>query len=109
MSLRELSDEDLALRARVEPRAAFEVLFERYRGPLYNFLLRQGASESLADDLFQTAFLKAYRAIGAFREDARFKTWLFTIATNVLQDSRRSVVRRGPAVALPEGAVARGP
>jgi RNA polymerase sigma-70 factor (ECF subfamily) len=104
MSLRELSDEDLALRARAEPRAAFEVLFERYRGPLYNFLLRQGASESLADDLFQTAFLKAYRAIGGFREDARFKTWLYTIAMNVLQDDRRSGVRRGVPVALPEGA-----
>lgn len=34
---------ELALRARIEPRAAFEVLFERHRSPLYNFLLVQGA------------------------------------------------------------------
>jgi len=109
MTLRELTDEELALRARVEPRAAFEVLFERHRDALYSFLLRQGASEALAEDLFQTAFLKAFRAIGGFREDARFKTWLYTIATNVLQDDRRAVLRRGAAVALPEAALSDAP
>lgn len=90
MALGDLTDEQLALRAREEPRAPFEVLFERYRGPLYSFLLRQGAAESRVDDLFQQAFLKAFRAIGQFREDARFKTWLYTIASNVLMDDRRA-------------------
>lgn len=93
--LRELTDEELALRARTEPRAAFEVLFERHRGPLYNFLLRQGADEARVDDLFQMAFLKAFRAIPTFREEARFKTWLYTIAVNVLTDDRRAALRRG--------------
>jgi RNA polymerase sigma-70 factor (ECF subfamily) len=98
--LRDLSDEALALRARSEPRAAFEILFERHRGPLYNFLLRQGADEARVDDLFQMAFLKAFRAIPTFREEARFKTWLYTIAVNVLQDERRAAVRRGPTTEL---------
>jgi len=90
MDLSGLTDEALALRARSEPRAAFEVLFERYRTPLHSFLLRQGAADSRVDDLFQMAFLKAFRAIGQFREDARFKTWLYTIAANLLTDDRRS-------------------
>ncbi|HVE41133.1 MAG TPA: sigma-70 family RNA polymerase sigma factor [Planctomycetota bacterium] len=100
--LRDLSDEALALRARTEPRAAFEILFERHRGPLYNFLLRQGADEARVDDLFQMAFLKAFRAIPTFREEARFKTWLYTIAVNVLQDDRRAAVRRGATTEIRE-------
>ena len=102
MALRDLSDEQLALQARSEPRAAFEVLFERYRGPLHSFLLRQGAGDSRVDDLFQQSFLKAFRAIGQFREDARFKTWLYTIAAIVLSDERRSALRRGAPAELKE-------
>lgn len=100
--LRELSDEELALRARTEPRAAFEILFERHRTPLYNFLLRQGAEEARVDDLFQMAFLKAFRAIPTFREESRFKTWLYTIAINVLNDDRRAAQRRGPMTEVRE-------
>ena len=100
--LRELTDEELALRARTEPRAAFEILFERHRGPLYNFLLRQGADEARVDDLFQMAFLKAFRAIPTFREEARFKTWLYTIAVNVLHDDRRAAIRRGATTEIRE-------
>jgi RNA polymerase sigma-70 factor (ECF subfamily) len=102
MGLRDLSDEELALRARIEPRAAFEVLFERHNGPLYNFLLRQGADEARVDDLFQMAFLKAFRAIPTFREEARFKTWLYTIAVNVLNDDRRASLRRGASTEIRE-------
>jgi RNA polymerase sigma-70 factor (ECF subfamily) len=95
-----LSDEDLALRARRDPRGPFEVLFDRYRGPLYNFLLRQGAGEARAEDLFQQVFLKAFRALPTFREEARFKTWLFAIAAHALADERRADRRRGTAVEL---------
>ena len=102
MDLQELNDEELALRARTEPRAAFEVLFERHRGPLYNFLLRQGAGDERVDDLFQMAFLKAFRAIPSFREESRFKTWLYTIAVNVLNDDRRAAQRRGATAEIRE-------
>jgi RNA polymerase sigma-70 factor (ECF subfamily) len=102
MAIDERSDEELARWARTEPRQAFDLLFERHRGPLYNFLLRQGAAESRAEDLFQTVFLKAWRALPSFREEARFKTWLCAIAVNVLQDERRSAARRSPPAALTE-------
>ena len=104
MALDELSDEALALRARQQPRNAFGVLFERHQGAIWNFFRRQGVPESLAEDLFQTTFLKAYRAIGSFREEARFKTWLFTIAVNVLNDDRRVLQRRGRTAPLHESA-----
>lgn len=102
MELRQLTDEELALRARTDPRGPFEVLFERHRSGLYNFLLRQGIDDARADDLFQVAFFKAYRALSSFREEARFKTWLYTIAINVVNDERRSVQRRGPTTEIRE-------
>ena len=102
MDLRQLTDEELALRARNEPRAAFEILFERYRAPLYNFLLRQGADEARADDLFQVTFFKVFRALATFREEARFKTWLYTIAINTVNDERRSALRRGTTTEIHE-------
>jgi RNA polymerase sigma-70 factor (ECF subfamily) len=97
-----MSDEELALRARRDPRGPFEVLFERHRAALYNFLLRQGADEGRADDLFQQVFLKAFRALPSFREEARFKTWLYAIAVNVVLDERRAERRRRPTVELRE-------
>ena len=102
MRLDELSDEELALRARSEPRAAFDALYRRHRGPLWNFLLRQGAGEERAEDLFQTTFLKAFRALPSFRKEARFKTWLYTIAVNALHDERRAAHRRGRTEPLRE-------
>ena len=48
-----MTDEELALRARRDPRGPFEILFELHRGPLYNFLLRQGVDEGRVEDLFQ--------------------------------------------------------
>jgi len=102
MNLRERTDEELALLARSDPRGPFEVLFERHRPGLYNFLLRQGVDEARADDLFQVTFFKVFRALPTFREEARFKTWLYTIAVNVLHDERRSAQRRGPVAELRE-------
>ena len=100
MDLRTLTDEELALRARTEPQAAFLILFERYRAPLYSFILRQGSDEARAEDLFQVTFFKVFRALGGFREEARFKTWLYTIAINAVNDDRRSAQRRGTSTEL---------
>ena len=98
--LRDLSDEEVARVARDDPRGAFEILFERYRGPIFAHLRRTGLSPDRADDLFQTIFYKAYRAIRTFREEAKFKTWLFTIASNVLMDEWRRAGRQGRTASL---------
>ena len=82
----ELRDSDLAAQG---TRAAFEILFHRHRTPVYHFIARQTADRALAEDLFQTVFLKAFRSLASFRGDAEFRTWLFSIAVNVLNDERR--------------------
>lgn len=81
------SDEALAA---LGTREAFEQLYERHKGPLYSFILRQVRDAALADDLFQTAILKAFRNLNTFRGGSSFKTWLFTIAARSVIDDRRA-------------------
>ena len=102
MRLTDQGDEELAVRARTEPRPAFGVLFERHRTALWNFLLKQGIDEVRAEDLFQTTFLKAFRSIGSFQERSSFKTWLYRIAINLVMDEARNVKRHGRTVPLTE-------
>jgi RNA polymerase sigma-70 factor (ECF subfamily) len=90
-----MTDEEMALRG------DFEELYRRHRAGLYQFLRRQAGEQ--ADDLFQTAWLKAFRALGTFRAQSTFKTWLFTIAANCVLDDRRAASRRR-AVELTEEA-----
>lgn len=104
-----LSDEELALRSRQEPQIAFEVLFGRHRDMIYAFLSRQISDSARVDDLFQNVFLKAYRGLANFKLESRFKTWLYTIATNVVMDELRSKGRRGTSVELQETMAVTGP
>ena len=74
----------------------FRVLVDRYKLPLYRYLLWQTGSVELAEDLTQEVFLRVFRAAstGAFAGRASVKTWIFTIAGNCLRDSWRAVKRR---------------
>ncbi len=74
--------------------AAFEVLYTRYRKSLYGFLLRQCGSPQVAEELYQETWIKLIRARERYEVRARFRTFLFSIAHNVLIDSYRSAGRR---------------
>lgn len=100
--LADSSDRDLALLGTKE---AFEVLFHRHRTPVFHFIARQIADRALAEDLFQTVFLKAFRSIRSFRGDSEFRTWLFSIAVNAVADEKR---RGRSAVALTDEIAAPG-
>ena len=58
---------------------AFETLFKKYQTPIFNVVTRMVRGED-AYDLTQEVFLKALRALRGFRGDAKFSTWLYTIA-----------------------------
>ena len=94
------SDETLAS---LGTREAFEELYGRHKGSLYAFLLRQVRDPALADDLFQTTILKAFRNLATFRGASSFKTWLFTIASRSVIDDRR---RSKPVLVLTDVAAA---
>lgn len=61
---------------------AFRTLFERFYGPLFRFFSRRGFSPEEAQDLIQDTFLRVYRGIAAFRQEATWESWLFQIAAN---------------------------
>ena len=77
---------------------AFAGIVHRWQRPLVNLAYRFCGDRGRAEDMAQEAFLRAYRALGQWRRDAAFSTWLFALAANLY----RSELRRNPppAVAL---------
>lgn len=62
--------------------AAFEELMNRHKRPLIRFIYRIVHNESMAEELAQDAFVRVYLHREKYRPQAKFSTWLFTIATN---------------------------
>ena len=69
--------------------AAFNDLVRKYEKQVYNFAYRLTGNYDDANDVAQDAFLRVFNAIGSFRGDASFSTWLFRITTNVFLDERK--------------------
>jgi len=69
-------------------REAFDRLVLRYQRDVYRLCYRYVNSHEDANDLAQEAFLKAWRAIGRFRGDSSFSTWLYRIAVNACLNFR---------------------
>lgn len=69
--------------------AALNDLMERHATPVFHFLCRMLGNEDDANDLAQETFARVFRARDSFRTDARFSTWLFTIAANLARNQIR--------------------
>jgi len=87
-------DEELVGRAVQGNAEAFDTLVLRYQDRIFNMLAHSCGSEDEAEDLAQETFLRAYRALGAFRQGSKFYTWLFRIAVNAAFSRRRHETRR---------------
>jgi RNA polymerase sigma-70 factor (ECF subfamily) len=87
--MRERSDEDLMMEWANGKMEAFEVLYARYRGPLYRYILRQAGDEATANDLYQGSWEKIIRARRSYRPKAPFRAWMYRIAHNHLMDHFR--------------------
>jgi RNA polymerase sigma-70 factor (ECF subfamily) len=79
------------------PEAALELLFQRYQGRLFGFLIRRCGEAATAEDLLQETWIRVLRARDRYDPRRRFSTWLFQIANNLCRDRgrRREVERRG--------------
>ena len=73
--------------------SAFEGIVRRWQSPLINLAFRFFRDRGRAEEMAQEAFLRAYRALAGWRQDAAFSTWLFALATNLY----RSELQRIPA------------
>ena len=78
--------------------AAFEELVRHYDKPVLRLALNLTGTEQDAQDIYQDAFLKAYKNIGNFRFECSFYTWIYRIVTNLCLDHlRRRNVRKEDA------------
>ena len=93
----DLSDELLLAAYREGDSQAFETLLIRYRGPIFNFLLRSARDRGRAEELYQDVWMKVIERCDDFRGDAKFSTWLYTIARNLCIDHQRKMKFRGHA------------
>jgi RNA polymerase sigma-70 factor (ECF subfamily) len=89
------NDEDLLDRYKAGDTEALAVLVERYRRPLYSFILRM-SSFSDADEIFQEVWLRVIHKAGAYRRD-RFRGWVYRITHNLMIDRARG---RQPTISL---------
>jgi len=96
----ELSDEELMLLVQEGRNQAFDLLVARYKNRLYTYLYRLLGNQTEAEEFAQETFVKAYIHAGKYRTIARFSTWLYTIATNLVRNRIRSVKRRPAMVSM---------
>jgi len=73
---------------------AFEELYRENAGRVYLLCLRMCGDPSLAEELAQEAFIRAWQKLGSFRGDSAFSTWLHRVTVNVVLGDRRSTARR---------------
>lgn len=92
-------DADLMFRVKQGDAAAFEALVDKYKQPVINLLYRTLRDATEAEDLAQAVFVQVYKSADRYRVEAKFSTWLFTIARNLcLNEIRRR--SRHPAESL---------
>lgn len=76
-------------RARDGDVASFSKLYDKYKSPILSFIRQLVGQRSLAEELMQEVFLKAYRSRESYAPEAKFTTWLWTIARNTALDELR--------------------
>jgi RNA polymerase sigma-70 factor, ECF subfamily len=99
-----IDDTSLIREAQQGNRAAFEVLVRHYDQSVLRLALHLTGSESDAQDVYQEAFLKAYKNLGSFRFECSFYTWIYRIVTNLCLDHlRKRTVRKEDAPVAIDG------
>jgi RNA polymerase sigma-70 factor (ECF subfamily) len=95
-----MADSDLITRAAGGDPTAFQSLVERHRSMVYRVAYQFAGNHHDAEDIAQEVFIKVYRSLDRFRQDAQLTSWLYRIAMNACIDHRR---RQSPAASAPFG------
>ena len=105
------SDAQLVKSAKAGDADAFGELVERNEAKIYGLCLKMLGNQEDAEDCLQEVFIKAYKALPGFREEARFSTWLYRIAYNEslmrIRKKKLDTVPLDRPVELEEGDVTR--
>src|SRR5919108_2742772 len=95
-----MADPDLVSRAAAGDPTAFQALVERHRSMVYRVAYQFAGNHHDAEDIAQEVFIKVYRSLDRFRQDAQFTSWIYRIVMNACIDHRR---RQSPAASSPFG------
>lgn len=99
------SDEEIMLKVKEGETELLSVLFNRHQKHLFNFLLHQGIDYHKSEDYLQQIFYRILKYRKSYREDASFKTWMFSIARNVVKrDYERQKIKYAQMCPLTEAA-----
>ena len=96
------TDEELVARSMAGDLDSFNQLVLRWERPIYALAYRVIGREEDARDVCQETFLRAFRALGGFKGQAKFSSWLYRITLNLCRDWIRRE-RRQPLALTPEG------
>jgi RNA polymerase sigma-70 factor (ECF subfamily) len=87
--MQSLTDEELMLEFQKGKMPAMDELLQRYRNPIYHFLLRLIQNDSEARDLTQEVFLRVHSHRDSYEPSGKFSSWIFSIAHNLYVSSLR--------------------
>lgn len=91
------TDKQLVEKVQKGDKRAFDMLVIKYQHKIFSIISRYIKDSAEVHDVAQEAFIKAYRAIGNFRGDSAFYTWIYRIAINTAKNYLVSRGRRPPA------------
>jgi len=87
-------DAELVKRVQAGDTTAFDLLVQKYQHKVVNLVGRFVSDSAECNDIAQETFIKAFRAIGGFRGDSQFYTWLYRIASNTAKNYLASNARK---------------
>lgn len=89
VDLRSASDQEIVALARGGAESAYRELIRRYERPVFSLIYRMVRDRETAEDLAQETFVKVLNAIGTYRPEFKFSSWVFKIANNTAIDHLR--------------------
>jgi len=90
----QLSDDQLMVSFGRGDRPAFDLLYARYKQPLYGYLYRNCGNEASIDELFQDIWLKVIASSSRYKRRGKFRSWIFTLAHHCIVDFYRKSARQ---------------
>jgi len=87
--LNTLTDQEVVARSREGDETAYRELIRRYERPVFSLIFRMVRDREIAEDLSQETFIKVLNAIGTYRPEFKFSSWVFKIANNTAIDHLR--------------------
>lgn len=89
IDLRDRTDQEVVALAKQGSELAFRELVRRYERPVFSLIFRMVRNKELAEDLSQETFIKVLNAVGTYRPEFKFSSWVFKIANNAAIDHLR--------------------